>query len=180
MIQAKLTDEMINSLRRLIGDTFVGYCGAMNNNIAYGNVQINGQASAIEIQNEVHPLPLFSETEDISMFTCIPRDVHSTFTPFCDEPWQTTPINETIVDISIVNDTVVVDDEYSISLDMAIVIQTPQHSYVFSRDWYYSETITVTVDASLDDIYPIDHVVDDWNPDNDRNVTVTRTISSLN
>lgn len=179
MIQAKLTDEMINSLRKLIGDTFVGYSGAMNNNVAYGNVRINGLNSAIEIQNEVRPLPLFSETEDISMFSCIPRDVHSKFTPFCDEPWQTTDINEPIVDIKIINDIVAIDGTYSITFDMAIVIETPQHSYVFSRDWYYSETIAVNIDRAMEDIYPINHVVDDWNPDDDRLVSVTRTTISL-
>ena len=41
MVQAKFTSEMIDCLRKLIGESFVSYDGAIMNQTAYGNLQLN-------------------------------------------------------------------------------------------------------------------------------------------
>ena len=71
MVQAKFTSEMIDCLRKLIGESFVSYDGAIMNQTAYGNLQLNTEHFSVELRNEVHPFSLFSEVEDVSCFSCI-------------------------------------------------------------------------------------------------------------
>jgi len=150
------------------------------NQTAYGNVQLNTEHFSLELRNEVRALPLFSEVEDISAFSCVAKSAGCTFEPYCEEPWQTILVNEKITGVSIVNDTVVVNSgEYSITFDMAVIVKTECHQYVFSRDWFFSETIKISVDKVLDDIYPISRVVADWNDDGNRKVSVQRKTISL-
>ena len=116
MVQAKFTSEMIDCLRKLIGESFVSYDGAIMNQTAYGNLQLNTEHFSVELRNEVHPFSLFSEVEDVSCFSCIFKRAGTIFEPFCEEPWKTVPINEKITGVSIVSDTVIVnDDEYAIT-----------------------------------------------------------------
>ena len=61
MVQAKFTSEMIDCLRKLIGESFVSYDGAIMNQTAYGNLQLNTEHFSVELRNEVHPFSLFSE-----------------------------------------------------------------------------------------------------------------------
>lgn len=58
---------------------------------------------------------------------------------------------------------------------MAVVIETEKHKYMFSRGWFFSEVITISQDKSLDDVYPIQRVIEDWNDDGNRAVAVHRT-----
>lgn len=89
-------------------------------------------------------------------------------------------INEKITGVSIVSDTIIVnDDEYAITFDMAVIIKTEKHQYFFSRNWFFSETIILSVDKGLDDVYPISRVIADWNDDGNRRVSVQRSIVSL-
>lgn len=94
MVQAKFTSEMIDCLRKLIGESFVSYDGAIMNQTAYGNLQLNTEHFSVELRNEVHPFSLFSEVEDVSCFSCIFKRAGTIFEPFCEEPWKTVPINE--------------------------------------------------------------------------------------
>ena len=168
MVQAKFTSEMIDCLRKLIGESFVSYDGAIMNQTAYGNLQLNTEHFSVELRNEVHP------------FSCIFKRAGTIFEPFCEEPWKTVPINEKITGVSIVSDTVIVnDDEYAITFDMAVIIKTEKHQYSFSRNWFFSETINLSVDKGLDDVYPISRVIADWNDDGNRRVSVQRSIVSL-
>lgn len=180
MVQAKFTSEMIDCLRKLIGESFVSYDGAIMNQTAYGNLQLNTEHFSVELRNEVHPFSLFSEVEDVSCFSCIFKRAGTIFEPFCEEPWKTVPINEKITGVSIVSDTVIVnDDEYAITFDMAVIIKTEKHQYSFSRNWFFSETINLSVDKGLDDVYPISRVIADWNDDGNRRASVQRSIVSL-
>lgn len=150
------------------------------NQTAYGNLQLNTEHFSVELRNEVHTFSLFSEVEDVSCFSCIFKRAGTIFEPFCEEPWKTVPINEKITGVSIVSDTVIVnDDEYAITFDMAVIIKTEKHQYSFSRNWFFSETINLSVDKGLDDVYPISRVIADWNDDGNRRVSVQRSIVSL-
>lgn len=180
MINAKLSSNMLSTLKSLIGNHLISCDGAFNNNVAYGNIQINTDLGSVEINNAVTTLPYFDEQEDISIFTCTASQINKNFKPFCDEPYTTIPINEKIIGISIINDSIFVEQEhYAINFDMAIIIQTIGHSYVISRDWFFSETITLSIDEDFDDVYPISRVISDWNNDGEYTVSVTRTKHSL-
>lgn len=158
----------------------VSYQGAFVHQSAYGNVQLNTTHLSIELRNEVQPLIMFSEIEDISVFSCQIKPANSVFMPYCEEPWKTVFVNEKITGLSLVNDTIIVNDnEYAITFDMAVIVTTEKHDYVFSRNWFFSETIDLSIDKSFDDIYPISRVISDWNDDATRMVSVQRKTISL-
>lgn len=180
MIKAKFTSKMRDSLRKLIGDSLISYNGAFMNQTAYGNVQLNTKHFSLELRNEVRALPLFAEVEDISSFSCVTKPAGFTFEPYCKEPWKTVMVDEKITDVSIISDTITVNNnEYSISFDMAVIITTENHQFVFSRGWFFSETIDASVDKNFNDIYPICRVIADWNDDGNRKVSVIRESFSL-
>ena len=81
---------------------------------------------------------LFGEAEEISMFSCAVKSEEELFQPYCEEPYETFVVNERIEKISIINDQISVNDgEYDISFDMAVVIETEKHRYMFSRGWFF-------------------------------------------
>ena len=62
---------------------------------------------------------------------------------------------------------------------MAVIIETENHKYIFSRGWFFSETIDISVDEEFDNIYPISKVVEDWADEGENKVNVVRTIKKL-
>ena len=181
MIRAKFTDEMIEIIRSMIGRCFCTYeCGNMVSNEAYGNLQINLDDFAIEFLNEIKELPFFDSTEDISFFTCEKKSLSKKFKPYCEEPTTRHLINENILSVYIVEDCISINGgEYDINFDMAVIIETENHKYIFSRGWFFSETIDISVDEEFDDIYSISKVVEDWADEGENKVNVVRTIKKL-
>lgn len=176
MINARFTLQMLQEMAKLKGEIFVSYECAENFGTTYGNARINTQHFSIEFLNEVREMLLFGEAEEISMFSCAVKSKEEPFQPYCEEPYETFVVNEKIGKISIINDQISVNDgEYDISFDMAVVIETEKHRYMFSRGWFFSEVITISQDKSLDDVYPIQRVIEDWNDDGARTVAVHRT-----
>ena len=52
---------------------------------------------------------------------------------------------------------------YEITFDMALVITTSAHKYIISRGWQFDEILDGHVDRELNDIYPVEKVVEEWN-----------------
>ena len=102
------------------------------------------------------------------------------FKPYCEEKSEKHTINENVISVSIIEDSVSVNDgEYDIAFDMAVVIKTDKHSYMFSRGWFFSETIDISVDKEFNEIYPINRVVKDWSEDGENKVDVSRNVRKL-
>lgn len=181
MIKAKFSSEMLKIIKSMVGKVFCSYeCGNMVPDEAYGNLQINLDDFAIEILNEVKELPFYDSTEDISYFTCEKKSLNESFKPYCEEPSEKHLINENILSVYIIEDSISINGgEYDINFDMAIIIETNKHKYVFSRGWFFSETIDIAVDKEFDDIYPISRVVEDWSDDGENKVNVIRTRKKL-
>lgn len=181
MIKAKFSNEMLKIMKSMVGKVFCSYeCGNMVPNQAYGNLQINLDDFAIEILNEVKEFPFFDSTEDISHFSCRRKLLNESFKPYCVEPSEEHWINETILSVHIIEDNIYINNgEYVISFDMAIIIETSKHKYMFSRGWFFSETIDISVDEDIDDVYPQSRVVEDWSDEGENIVKVIRTSIKL-
>ena len=180
MVKAKFTNQMIDIIKSMIGNTFCSYeCGEKRSGEVYGNCRINLEGFAVEILNEVKEMPFFDSTEDVSSFSC-KKSLNEEFKPYCIEPVQKYIVNEKVLSVSIVEDFVSVNDgEYDIAFDMALIVETDKHKHIFSRDWYFGETISISKDKNFDDIYPVKKVIDDWEYDGDNKVNVKRTIKKL-
>ena len=181
MIKAKFSNVMLTIIKTMVGKVICSYeCGNMVPNEAYGNLQINLDDFAIEISNEVKELPFYDSTEEISYFTCEKKSLCEPFKPYCEEPSEKYFINENVLAVYIIEDSVSVNDgEYDINFDMAIIVETNKHKYMFSRGWFFSETIDISVDKEFNDVYPISRVVEDWSDEDENKVDVIRTIRKL-
>ncbi|MBQ8248744.1 MAG: hypothetical protein IJY93_02520 [Clostridia bacterium] len=181
MVKAKFSTEMLKIIKSMVGRVFCSYeRGNTVSNEAYGNLQINSDNFAIEILNEVKELPFYDSTEDISCFTCKKKALSEHFKPYCEEPSEKHLINEKILAVSIIEDSISINNgEYDVAFDMAIIVETNEHKYTFSRGWFFSETIDISVDKDFDNIYPISRVVEDWSDEGENKVSVIRTIEKL-
>lgn len=181
MIKAKFSDEMINILKSMIGNILYSYeCGNTIQNEAYGNLQLNLKDFSIEILNEVSEFPFYNSSEEISCFSCKKKSSSETYKTYCEEPIEKHVINEKITSVALVEDDVNVNNgEYEIRFDMAIVIKTDKHKYIFSRGWFFDEVIYITVDNEFDKVYPISKVVEDWSDDGENKINVVRTVRKL-
>ena len=181
MINARFSEEMLSAMKDMPGNVFCSFeCGNIIKNETYGNFQINLDDFSLEFLNEVHEIPFYDSTEDVSFFTCKKKLMNRKFSPYCAEPAREYVINEKILSVEIVSDFISVNNgEYEIIFDMAIIIQTNQHKYIFSRGWFFGETITISVDKSFNDIYPIEKVIEDWADSGENEVIVKRTVERL-
>ncbi len=180
MNKAKFTNEMIEIIKTIKGKTFCSYDCAKFLDEAYGNIRINLNDFSIEFLNETKETHFWDSFEDISCFSCKKVDINSTFKPYCDEDFQNYSINEKIQQIQIISDTISINNkEYEISFDMAVIINTEKHNYIFSRGWFFGEVISINVDKNYDEIYPVKQVIDDWDDDGKNNVAVSRCVKVL-
>ena len=175
MVYATLSSKMVDLLRSMIGNEFLSYECAVQNDEIYGNLRINTSGGSVEVINEVQELPFLDGCEELSFFCCCEANRESGFQPFCVEPVSIIPVSERISGIEVIRDIVCVNNgNYEIAFDMAIVIKCQTRTIIFSRSWHFSEVISVKSDIA--DVYPVESVVSDWENDGDNHVAVDRVI----
>lgn len=82
--------------------------------------------------------------------------------------------------MQIVSDKIIIPNEnYEIVLDMAGIITTNSHEYVFSREWHFGQYLRINVDNNFDEIYPLTKVKEEWNNFGKWDVDVKRTVEEL-
>lgn len=188
MIKAKFSNEMIKYLEKLKNANFEKYIidNETNGTSTYCKLGINTNNICLDILNEETTVNWFESDshinkEDISIFSCRIRKNNEDFEPYLvGVEAISVNINEKITAVKIASDKINVNNgEYCIDYDMAVIIETQQHKYVFSRAWYFSEDIYINIDKDFNDIYSIEDVKNSWNNDGDFCVEVIRTIKSI-
>lgn len=176
MIKRNLSKGMINLLKSLIGSNLVSYECDSATKTTYGNIRINTDKVAIEITNLTEDKPLLGVTEEVSGFKCKKVDSDIPFKPYCITPPHTVSINRLIEGVEIVRDDITVKSEnYSISFDQAIIIKTPENILTVSRDIWFSEVITISLNVDFDEVYPIKESAYDLSDYGQYEVDVKRT-----
>ena len=177
MVNAKIDATAIAVIQALIGKTFNGYTYSPVAAGAYGNVLLHIDGTAYELRCNQIPLTVGNETEDIA---CLSIDMHTgDFKPMAGEVIATESVEQIIKGICIIRDTVTRADGLQFSMDMAVIIKTPQAEYMFSRDVWFSEFITISNNGDLDSVYPICKAKSGWKSDESDNVIVKRTTIRL-
>ena len=176
MIYVTLNNNMEIMLKNIKGSKFISYeCGKIFGNV-YGNLRINTDKLSVEITNLQRTTPFFDTEEEVAGFKCKLVDGNSTFKPYCEEPFETFDVGETINDVEIINDAICINDgEFEIAFDQAIIIRMETKIIMFSRDIWFSEDITISEHDNYNSIFPISQVVDSWSDDGANKVNVTRT-----
>ena len=177
MVNAKIDATAIAVIQALIGKTFNGYTYSPMAAGAYGNVLLHIDGTAYELRCNQIPFTVGNETEDIA---CLSIDMHTgDFKPMAGEVIATESVEQIIKGICIIRDTVTRADGVQFSMDMAVIIKTPQAEYMFSRDVWFSEFITISNNGDLDSVYPICKAKSGWKSDESDNVIVKRTTIRL-
>lgn len=188
MINAKFSDKMKNQLKKLKDSIFIKYIidNETKGASTYCKLGIDSTNIRLDILNEEISVDWFTNNEDIckediAVFSCKIRKDEETFKPYIKESEvMSIDVNERIKNVQIVSDIINVDyDEYIIDYDIAIVIETEKHKYVFSRGWFFNEEIYINIDKNIDDIYSISEVKESWSNDRELNVEVNRKIINL-
>lgn len=187
MVNARLTEEMTKKMRRLVGHQFVSY--SMDDDIfddkSYCKIRITTDAICLDVMNEVQAFPFLESsigtTEELSCFTCRECSVNTKYEPYLlDVKSKEVLVNEIIQGMSIVSDEIIISEEnYAICLDMAIIVETNRHKYVFSRRSYFDEQIYIHIDKDFDTIYSISDVQKSWNNEGEFSVQVKRLVTKL-
>ncbi len=180
MIYVTLNQTMEAMLKNIKTSKFISYeCGKVFGN-AYGNFRINTDKTAIEISNFQKTTPFFGSEEEVAGFNCKEVEKNSVFKPYCEEPFESFEVNETIADIEIVNDSICINNgEFEISFDQAIIIRTETKTIMFSRDIWFSEDITISEHDDYNSVFPISQLIDSWSDDGEKKVCVIRKSRKL-
>ena len=129
----------------------------------FGKIKLDLSDYAIVISNEMHEANLIGEEEEVTYFTIDKVDKEYDFRHFDDDSTVTSmDINEKVTSIKVVNDLINYHDEYEISYDVAIIFVTDKHKYTISRDWFYMETMEISVDKDVDDILDKDTIIEQY------------------
>lgn len=144
----------------------------------FGNVKLEFEEKTVVIFNNMHESNFMNETEEITYFTI---EEGSEYQFVLDNiQINNISVNEKVLSIKIVNDLVNYNNEYELSYDVAIIFVTNKHEYIISRDWFFMETMEISIDKNIDDIIPIDNEIETYKCGNDNvNVSIKRNINSI-
>ncbi len=177
MVNATIDAATIAAIQTFIGKTLNGYTYSPVAAGAYGNLLFHIDEAAYELRCNQIPFAIGNETEDMA---CLSMSLHTDdFEPMAGEVITTEAVEQIINEIRIIRDEVTRADGIQILMDMAIIIKTPQTQYMFSRDVWFSEFITISNEADLDSVYPICKAKSGWKSDESDDVIIKRTTIRL-
>lgn len=186
-MKTKLNENMIQLLSSLVGKKFISFeCDLEEKwNRAYCYLRINTDSSVVDISNEQELVNLFGENEDVSCLKCFAnkgKSLKETFSLIDSYKSKEIFVNELIESISIISEKVKVDENNTmkeIEFDMAIIIKTANHEYMFSRENWFDEFIYINIDKKFNDIYPISKDKEIMSNDKSRNVFIKRNTINI-
>ena len=164
-IKAGFTPDMLELLKAMKGKTFKSYeCTSVGPwGYTDGIVRLNLGRFAIDVTCDLHELdgdP--GGYDEMTRLSCREVPLNSEFNPRISAEPRQYLVNEVITGLELVRDHV--DDasgECTIDMDMAITIRTKYHTFTFSRDISFDDTIAVRVsdaDAPPDGVNPVEEV----------------------
>lgn len=120
---------------------------------SYSRIKINTDDMCLILSNEqkyeIKDSSLFDDGEEVSVFDCY--ETVDLFDSAIEGivPIKTT-VNELIQKVLIKRYTINVSGRYTCDMDIALIIVTDNHKYVFSRSAWFSEEIFIGIDADID------------------------------
>lgn len=184
MVNAKLTNGNYIDLKSVIGKNFKSFeCEKMDNNSAvYGNLRLNLSDINFDISNEQKTLKFYDDFEDVAYFDLVVSKNETEFKPYIPSSVKEIyEVDEEIINIIIIEDTINVNDEYIVKFDVGIQINTNKNIYIFSKGWFFDEHIYISKNIEFDIVYPIEDVIYDWSDEDDglENIKVDRKFISM-
>ena len=185
MVYATFTHEMRALLRNMKNDVLVSVeylPEEADPNAAYGILRIHMGTCDIDLINEQQPFPFYDSAEDMSRFACRKVNQGDPFRPavVSSKKTERLEINETVTQVEIINDVIRVNhDECAISFDVALVIRTSRHVYMFARDIWFSEVISIRNDDDYERVFSMRNLMESWSNEGEETVEIERTRTAL-
>lgn len=186
MTNWQFNKDMIQILKHMIGMRFLSYeKDGVTDGQSYCVLRLNLDGKSILLKNEDEEIAMLSDDnirEEAARFSCSEIDPDEPFVGLVDDvktiKYET---NEIVKNVQIITDVITGSHkDMNIMIDMAIVIKTETHTYIFSKsETWFDEMIYINTDKDFDKICPIQKVIDMWNNDGKLEVEVNRTIMNL-
>ena len=154
----------------------------ISSHAAYGILRIHLGTCDIDLINEQQPFPFYDGTEDMSCFACHKVNKGVPFQPavISSKKTEILEVNETITQVEIMNDVIHINhDEYTVSFDIALIIHTSHHVYMFARDVWFSEIISIRNDDDYECVFSMRNLVESWSNEGEETVEIDRTRTML-
>lgn len=142
----------LNMLKSIKGKNLISY-ESDTPRVSYSRIKINTDGRCLVLSNEqkyeIKNSSLFDDGEEVSVFDC-----YETVDRFDSAiegivPIETT-VSELIQKVLIKRYTINVSGQYACDMDIALIIVTDNHKYVFSRNAWFSEEIFIGIDTDID------------------------------
>ncbi|MCR5606960.1 MAG: hypothetical protein K6F69_09120 [Treponema sp.] len=178
MIVHGINEKEVQILKSLIGTRLICFKSQQKDswNRIFGNIALVTEKAEIELRNELTEIDYFGDSEDVSKFYVNQITAENPFCLMIEDSVIETSVNETITDIIIVKDEIIVKDSsgksiYEISTDDAVIIKTDSSAYVISRDWHLEEDMFFIKTADIQrDIRSITDIISEWSDEEDGTV----------
>lgn len=144
-------NNALNVLKSIKGKKLISY-ESDTPKASYSRVNINTDDMCLVLSNEqkyeIKESLLFDDGEEVGLFDC-----YETVNRFDSAIEGIIPIetivNEIIQKVLIKRYTINVNGQYACDMDIALIIVTDNHKYVFSRNAWFSEEIFIGIDTDI-------------------------------
>ena len=178
--EATFTGKMLNILKAMKGKTLLSYereTDSYDFEESDGNLRINFAEGSVELWNLEQVLPINGEgaTEEITVFEAKAVDPKEPYKHCYNRKHKECELPaEKIVAVEIITDEVLTENgRFKITFDQAVVIRTENHTYMFSKGVWFSDTIRINFHGDYDRVYPVSEVVDSFSDTDDNTYTAT-------
>lgn len=187
MTRWQFDENMIQMFKSIVGKQFLSF--EMDSSVegqSYGTARLIFDKTSILLKNEEEEIAMFENDdvpyEEASKFTCSISDPDLPFSSeLVDVAVKKCEINEIVTDVEIISDTIKsIEHGIDIIIDIAVVIKTEKHAYIFSKSHvWFDEAIYVNIDKDIEDICPVLSDLSLWNNDGEWNVTIERFVRKI-
>lgn len=187
MTRWQFDNKMTQMLQGVVGKRFLSFERDTSvEGQSYCTARLNFDDISILLKNEEEEIAIFEDDvvpyEEAAKFTCSISDPNQPFASGLDGvAVKKHIVDELVMSVAIASDTIqCIDHGVNIIIDMALIIRTENHTYIFSKSHvWFDEVISINIDRNIDDICPLLSDLNLWNNDGAWNVTVKRTVRNL-
>lgn len=181
VIDAGFTSEMLEVLAMMKRKTLKSYeCTSLDGFGTFPcNFRLNLGRFAVDVSCDYHVLEgQPAGFDEMTWFSCRKADLKSDFEPgIVAEPRQYL-VDEVITGVEVVHDRVDHDEDVVVEADMALVIRTKYHTFTFSRDIWFDDTIAIVISGPGSEPQGIKPPEELWF-DDERHAVAARTTKVL-
>lgn len=175
MVNIQLTKDMEKVLYSLIGHklSYFEYGEDPIKNKAFGNLRIQFNGFCVDVTNELIPVKLLGEDQDMSVFKVKKTETTVPFVPDVVTRIIKQPINKVVSNIDVISYKILINEgEEIINTDVALLFNMDGKTIMLSRDLWWSEVITISCLEEYEKIFSRQNLIESFSNDDEYSVQV--------